>query len=166
MSTEIERKFLIKLVNGWLPKELTEGPTSMITQGYLSLNKARQVRIRTSEWPGDLYHWPQKVGFITVKGKGNGISRPEFEYEIPFEDAVQMFSLCEGSLIAKTRTLVGRWEIDAFRGNNEGLYVAEIELESEDEQFDRPAWLGEEVTDDSRYSNMNLVTNPYEKWRT
>lgn len=159
MKMEIERKFLVVLEDGRIPSEIAQAPVKLIQQGYLSTDPKRVVRVRTVE------ELDSEKGFITIKGKGS-ISRPEWEFEVPFLDALGMLNLALGDEpIVKTRSQVGRFEVDIFQGQNQGMIVAEIELESEDEQFERPAWLGEEVTHDSRYSNMNLVNNPYEKWR-
>ncbi len=115
------------------------------------------VRVRTA---GD-------KGFLTLKTRGNGISRDEFEYEIPLEDAKQLLAMCP-DLVRKTRHLVHHhdhtWEVDVFGGENEGLVVAEIELDSEDELFVLPAWAGEEVTHDKRYSNASLCAKPWKTW--
>jgi adenylate cyclase len=106
---------------------------------------------------------------LTIKGETKGASRLEYEYPIPAEDALVLLeNLCEGPKIEKTRHIVPfkgfRWELDVFSGENEGLLVAELELESEDEQFPKPPWLGEEVTGDLRYSNSNLSLAPFSKW--
>ncbi len=107
-------------------------------------------------------------GYLTIKGLTVGASRLEFEYEIPRPDADQLLDICEKPLIEKTRYIVVEgefvWEIDEFIGENEGLIVAEVELESEDQDFPRPAWVGKEVTGDPRYFNSNLIKNPYKMW--
>lgn len=163
MAKEIERKFLVKLVDGqYLPSEILHAPCHLVTQGYLNLDKARQVRIRTIEGVASKSHTQE--AFITIKGKAEGITRDEFEYRITFQDALEMFSLCQGLLIIKTRTKIGPWEVDVFGGENDGLFVAEIELKSEDEKFDCPEWLGEEVSKDPRYSNINLAQEPFKTW--
>ena len=154
MGEEIERKFLIT-GDGW--RETAEGVR--YRQGFLSTEPERTVRVRVAG----------SRGSITVKGKNVGARRPEFEYEIPVADAERMLdTLCRRPLIDKVRhTLtVGThtWEIDVFEGDNAGLGVAEIELRSEDEAFDKPNWVGDEVTDDPRYFNSNLVANPYRTW--
>lgn len=152
MGIEIERKFLVR-DESWK----TISPV-YFCQGYLNPNRERTVRVRVAG--------PQ--GFLTVKGINQGATRPEFEYEIPVEDAQQMLPLCEGPLIEKNRYLVSYdsmvWEIDEFLGENQGLVVAEIELETENQTFELPAWLGEEVTDDPRYFNSNLTRHPYCQW--
>ena len=151
---EIERKFLVTS-DAW-----KRGARSFaVSQGFLSTDKDRTVRVRRV---GD-------KGYLTVKGRTVGATRPEYEYEIPVPDAEEMLeSLCMRPLIEKTRFLVEHgghtWEVDEFFGDNAGLVVAEIELESEDEAFERPDWLGEEVTDDARYYNANLIQNPFSSW--
>ena len=154
MGTEIERKFLLKN-DSW-----REGVTGIeICQGYAQLpNGVFRVRIY-----GD-------KAFLTVKGKLEGLSRAEFEYEIPINDARAMLeTVCEKPYIQKQRFLVEfdqkTWEIDEFYGENEELTLAEIELDSETETFHLPDWAGKEVTDDLRYYNSNLVTNPYCNWK-
>jgi adenylate cyclase len=155
MAQEIERKFLVK--EGF--KE--EAFSSMhITQGYLSSVPERIVRIRIY---GD-------KGFITIKGISNisGISRYEWEKEIPVSEAGELLKICEPGLIDKTRFLVksgeSTFEVDEFHGDNRGLVVAEIELLSEDAVFIKPDWLGEEVTGDRRYYNSRLAVKPFTKW--
>jgi len=154
MGKEIEKKFLIDNED-W--QGLVEG--KCYCQGYLNREKGRTVRIRTI---GD-------QGFITVKGATRGATRLEFEYEIPLQDAREMLqTLCHKPLIEKTRYKIPFagfiWEVDVFSGENEGLIFAEIELNHEDEKFSLPHWIGDEVTDDPRYYNANLVTNPYKNW--
>lgn len=152
MATEIERKFLVK---GEFRGEAT-GKTRIV-QGYICSDKGRTVRVRIC---GD-------KGYLTVKGaaSASGLSRYEFEREVPLEDAEQMFRLCEQGAIDKERYLVPygqhTWEVDVFHGPNEGLILAEIELSAEDEPFERPAWLGKEVSGDRRYYNSMLMRNPY-----
>ena len=155
MAQEIERKFLVK---GDFKPFVT---TSMrIVQGYLSSVPERTVRVRIK---GD-------KGFITVKGIGNesGASRFEWEKEISKEDVENLLKICEPGVIDKTRYLVkaGKhtYEVDEFYGENQGLIVAEVELESENETFEKPDWLGEEVTGDARYYNSMLMKQPYTKW--
>jgi CYTH domain-containing protein len=154
MAKEIERKFLIKS-GVWKP--VTPGLT--YRQGYLSSVNERVVRVRVA---GD-------KAFLTIKGITQSLSRLEFEYPIPMADAVVMLDqLCEPPLIEKTRyreTVGGHiWEIDVFHGHNDGLIVAEIELSSETDTFDRPQWVGEEVSNDPRYFNNNLAVNPFKVW--
>jgi len=154
MATEIERKFL--LVNdSW--RQGARG--QRYRQGYLSSEKERVVRVRTVD----------DTGYLTVKGATRGISRLEFEYPIPLADAETMLeALCRPPLIDKTRYRVPCsehiFEVDEFHGENAGLIVAEIELGSEDEAFERPDWLGEEVTHDPRYANANLIAHPFGDW--
>ena len=154
MGEEIERKFLVR-GDGW--RERAEG--TQYRQGFLSTDPERTVRVRVAG--------PR--GSITVKGKNVGARRAEFEYEIPVSDALRMLdTLCKRPLIEKVRYTLAAgphtWEIDVFEGDNTGLVVAEIELGSEDEAFDKPTWVGDEVTDDPRYFNSNLVANPYRTW--
>lgn len=154
MAQEIERKFL---TNNDRWKKGLEG--RLFRQGYLSLVKERTVRVRLV---GDL-------GLLTIKGITQGITRREYEYEIPADEAAEMLdNLCERPLIEKTRYLLDdegfRWEIDEFHGENAGLVVAEIELESEGQDFPRPDWLGEEVSGDPRYFNSNLISHPFSQW--
>jgi adenylate cyclase len=154
MGEEIERKFLVT-GDGW--REAARG--TPYRQGFLSTEPERTVRVRAAG----------SKGTITIKGKSVGARRPEFEYEIPLADAQRMLdTLCKRPLVEKVRYALawGRhtWEIDVFEGDNAGLVVAEIELGSEDEAFDEPEWLGEEVTDDPRYFNSNLVENPFCAW--
>jgi CYTH domain-containing protein len=119
----------------------------------------RTVRVRIA---GD-------EAFLTIKGQSTGATRAEFEYPIPKLDAQQLLALCQGPIIQKIRhrvTFEGfMWEVDEFFGDNVGLVVAEIELASEDQQFPKPDWVGQEVTDDPRYFNSKLAQNPYSTWR-
>ena len=154
MAKEIERKFLV-VGDAW--KKLAQGVH--YRQGYLNSMKERTVRIRTV---GD-------KAFMTVKGPTVGVTRLEFEYPIPFEDCVTMLEhLAEQPIIEKTRYKIPMgefvWEIDEFHGVNEGLIVAEIELKSEDQAFEKPTWIGEEVSGDPRYYNSMLVAHPYSTW--
>lgn len=152
---EIERKFLV-CGQSWR----SLGTPVYYCQGYLSSNPARTVRVRIAG----------NKAFLTVKGANKGAVRTEYEYEIPVEDArVMLETLCERPLIEKTRTKIaygGRiWEVDAFAGENEGLVVAEVELEDENAPIEKPDWVGEEVTGDARYYNSNLVAHPYASWK-
>jgi CYTH domain-containing protein len=154
MAKEIERKFLVD-TNAWVPA----GPGVRLTQGYLSSNKDRVVRVRIE---GD-------AATLTIKGATRGISRAEFEYPIPIGDANEILaSLCEKPLIDKHRHAemhgARRWEIDVFHGANEGLVLAEVELPSEDARLDLPAWARAEVSSDPRYFNSNLLAHPYSTW--
>jgi CYTH domain-containing protein len=153
MAREIERKFLVK-GEGW-----RIGRGTLMRQGYLNLAKERTVRVRMVA----------DQGTLAVKGITVGASRLEFEYEIPVKDAdVMLTELCARPLIEKQRFVVEygglTWEIDEFMGENAGLVVAEVELQSEDQAFERPPWLGEEVTEDPRYFNSNLSRTPYSEW--
>lgn len=153
MPVEIERKFLVA------GSEWKTATGTLYRQGYLSRNAGRTVRIRVAG----------EKAFLTIKGITQGISRAEFEYEIPLADAEELLKLCDGPLIEKTRHLVVEagttWEVDEFHGDNAGLVVAEVELDSEEETFARPDWLGREVTGDHRYSNSQLSVCPYREWR-
>ncbi len=154
MGKEIERKFL---VTGDAWRQLTQG--TMYRQGYLNSAKERTVRVRTV---GD-------KAFLTIKGITVGATRAEYEYEIPFADCNALLdNLAEKPLIEKKRYKIPQgsltWEIDEFFGENQGLIVAEIELVSEDQAFDKPEWIGEEVTGDPRYFNSNLIKHPFTKW--
>jgi len=155
MGQEIEKKFLVTSATF-----KTDAKETHIIQGYLSSVAARTVRIRIK---GD-------KGFITIKGIGNesGASRFEWEKNISLNDAKQLLKICEPGIIDKTRyeVKVGEhsFEVDEFHGDNEGLVVAEIELKSEDDPFEKPEWLGAEVTGDERYYNSSLTKNPYTKW--
>ena len=156
MSKEIERKFLVKNLD-W--KSQAKG--TLYRQGYLNSEKERTVRVRTID----------EKAFITVKGITTGVTRMEFEYEIPFADATQMLDkLVEKPIIEKYRYKLAQdglvWEIDEFLGDNEGLVVAEVELADAQQALVRPDWLVEEVSSDPRYFNNNLVANPYKNWRT
>jgi CYTH domain-containing protein len=151
---EIERKFLVK-DDSWRAEAL---PGVRYVQGYMRFSKG-VARARVAG----------EKAYLTIKGETKGASRLEYEYPIPAEDALVLLeNLCEGPKIEKTRHIVPfkgfRWELDVFSGENEGLLVAELELESEDEQFPKPPWLGEEVTGDLRYSNSNLSLAPFSKW--
>lgn len=153
---EIERKFLV--ISEDFKKEAFA--QNRIVQGYLSSVPDRTVRVRIK---GD-------KGFLTIKGASNvsGRSRFEWEKEIPLEDAQQLLQLCEKGVIDKIRfeVKVGNhmFEVDTFYGDNQGLIIAEIELSSENENFEKPKWLGKEVTNDNRYYNSNLSKNPFINW--
>ncbi|MCI5851906.1 MAG: CYTH domain-containing protein [Sutterellaceae bacterium] len=154
MGKEIERKFLVK-GDAW--RSLAKG--KHYRQGYLNSAKERTVRIRTID----------DKAFLTVKGPTVGVTRLEFEYPISFEDCTTMLDqLAEKPIIEKTRYKIPMgthvWEIDEFFGVNAGLIVAEIELESEDTPFEKPEWIGEEVSGDPRYFNSNLVKHPFTTW--
>ncbi len=153
MSTEIERKFLVH------PRDWASmGAGTAYRQGYLSSTGNAIVRVRLAG----------EQGFLTIKGRTTGISREEFEYPIPAADANAMLAMCPPPLIDKTRYVIEHqghtWEVDVFHGLNEGLTVAEIELASEHEPFERPDWLGDEVSHDPRYTNAALSKVPYTRW--
>ena len=154
MAIEIERKFLVK------EKPFSIAKRSLkINQGYIINEKSKVIRVREK---GDDY-------FLTIKGNNIGISRLEYDFPISKEDAKELiFHFCKTTLIEKTRHYIEyeehTWEVDEFHGKNNGLIVAEIELESEDEKFEKPDWVGEEVTQDDRYYNMNLAIHPYTSW--
>jgi len=153
MGKEIERKFLVR-GDSWRGSEGV-----MVRQGHLSVDKERVVRVRTAG----------EKGFLTIKGRGEGLTRPEYEYEIPLQDAEEMLdTLCTGHLIEKIRYYVEHvgltWEIDEFRGENQGLVVAEVEIETEDQVIAKPDWVGDEVSDDPRYLNVNLARHPFGRW--
>lgn len=151
MAVEIERKFLVA---GGFPSERSVP----MVQGYLNRDLANTVRVRTEG----------NRAVITIKGLPKGIARQEFEYEIPLEDARELFKMAVGPLVEKTRHYHRAgphvWEIDVFHGANAGLVVAEIELESEHEDFEKPDWLGAEVTGDARYTNSSLSSQPFCAW--
>ena len=155
MAIEIERKFLV--AGDFMPE--TVGSTRIV-QGYICSQPGRTVRVRVRG----------EKGFLTIKGASDekGLSRQEFEWQIPLADAERLMTLCELGVIEKERYLVPHgghtWEVDVFHGANEGLMLAEIELSSEDEPFERPSWLGKEVTGDRRYYNSTLTKQPFNKW--
>ena len=156
MAQEIERKFLVR--GGFREAAFA---ALRITQGYLSTAPGRSVRVRLRG----------EQGFLTIKGpsRDGGLSRFEWEKEIDAADARELLALCEPGLIDKTRYLVKAgahtFEVDEFHGDNEGLVVAEVELGAPDEAFEKPAWLGEEVTGDRRYYNSFLSKCPYKMWK-
>jgi adenylate cyclase len=155
MATEIERKFLV-LNDKWKSGVNTE---LRIVQGYLATNEYSSTRIRIQDDQAN----------INIKSATLGVSRTEFEYAIPVDDAQLMIDdLYIKPVIEKTRYIVKHmqhtWEIDVFSGDNEGLIVAEIELLSPDEAFEKPSWLGKEVSHDKRYYNVCLIENPYKTW--
>lgn len=156
MATETEHKYLVK-------KELWEkvvpDKSVLIRQAYMVTDPEKVIRLRTK---GD-------KAFITIKGKAQGASRPEFEYEIPFADAMELIRDFCSALVEKTRHYVTYenklWEVDEFAGLNAGLFVAEIELRDEDEKYPIPGWVSENVTMDHRYANSNLAVHPYNTWK-
>lgn len=159
MAVEIERKFLVQNDNWKASDDGAPLQGLRFRQGYIPAEGLTTVRVRL-EGP---------AAKLTIKGKNEGLARAEFEYPIPLDDANAMLdSLCAKPLIEKTRycrTEHGLvWEIDVFEGENEGLIVAEVELEREDQQVNLPDWVGQEVSGDPRYYNVNLVSNPYRGW--
>lgn len=154
MGKEIERKFL---VTGNQYKTLARG--MKVEQGFLSIDIEHSVRIRLLEGKG----------FITIKGATQGMSRSEFEYEIPAPDArIMLDEMCIRPIIQKTRYRLSYegfiWEVDEFSGENQGLVIAEIELRQEGQSFPIPPWVGQEVTSDFRFYNVNLVRDPFKNW--
>lgn len=155
MGIEIERKFLVNHAQ-W---EQVEKPTGeFYRQGYLLTDPNKTIRVRQTS----------DKGFLTIKGISVGATRAEYEYEIPYAEAKELldqFAVAELSKIRyKIPIGVHIWEVDVFSGKNEGLIVAEIELNSEDENFSNPAWIDREVTEEEKYYNSNLVNEPYQDW--
>jgi adenylate cyclase len=152
MGIEIERKFLV------VGSEWRQGEGSEYAQGYLNRDAQRTVRVRIAG----------ARACLTVKGASQGATRQEFEYDIPVADALELLALSDGPVVRKIRRVVqhagSSWEVDEFLGDNAGLVVAEIELESEGQAFARPDWLGREVTGDPRYYNSSLATRPFNGW--
>lgn len=155
MGKEIERKFLIDQPN-WDNLNKPEG--KLLRQGYLLADKDKTIRVRATE----------TKGFLTIKGQTIGATRLEYEYEIPVNEASELLDNFSVSELSKTRYEIefnGKlWEVDVFAGDNEGLIVAEIELESEEETFDLPDWVGKEVTQEEKYYNSNLTVKPFKGW--
>jgi len=155
MGTEIERKFLVRNDN-W--RALAQGMP--YRQGYIMANPDCTVRVRIAG----------NQGYLTIKGATTGISRAEYEYDIPLEDAAQLLdTLCQPPLIEKTRYRIPAaaglvWEVDEFAGENQGLIIAEIELPNAEQPVELPDWIGPEVSDDPRYSNSNLAKHPFRRW--
>ena len=155
MQIETERKFLV-LDDGYKAQAVE---SHRIRQGYIAHDMGRSVRVRILD----------DKGILTVKGPFIGVgSRPEWEKEISLKEAEELFLICKPGSIDKTRWIVPagerKFEVDEFHGENEGLVMAEIELESQDEAFGRPSWLGEEVTGDPRFYNGYLARNPFKNW--
>jgi len=155
VGVEIERKFLVR---GEAWRALAE--PLLLRQGYLSTDPGRVVRVRIEG----------ARAFLTIKGKSQGATRSEWEYPIPVSEAGQLLDdLCQQPLVEKYRRRIPvgahTWEVDEFLGVNAGLVVAEIELGSEDEGFERPDWVGQEVTHETRYFNSNLIRQPYSTWK-
>lgn len=154
MKVEIERKFLVE-TQDW--KKLIVEKHS-IQQGYLNTDKSCNVRVRIMN----------TMAFLTIKGKRVNTARPEFEYEIPLNDAESILKLSKNSIIKKTRYTVNHkgqiWEIDQFEGDNQGLVIAEIELKQKDEAISLPNWIGTEISNDDRFYNLSLSVNPFKNW--
>lgn len=155
MATEIERKFLVK-GDTWRD-DVTA--SEVYRQGYLANNSSCSVRVRISD----------DQAYLNIKSAQLGIFRTEYEYAVPMADAGEMLdNLCVSAVVEKTRYFIPdgehTWEIDVFSGDNTGLIVAEIELSRGDEPFNRPQWLGEEVSHDPRYYNVYLAEHPYKSW--
>lgn len=157
MALEIERKFLV-LDDSFKHEAFSK---SHIVQGYICSGHGRTVRIRIRD----------EHAYITIKGpsRQGGLARYEFEQEIPMDDARQLLTLCDPGTVEKTRWLVKAghhtFEVDEFHGDNDGLVVAEVELGSEDESYEKPHFIGKEVTGDRRYYNNQLRQNPYSRWK-
>jgi len=156
MAIEIERKFLLSSA-AWRAQVCER---TLLRQGYLANTERASVRVRLA---GD-------AGVLSVKTMTRSMSRAEYEADIPAQDAREMLErLCEGALIEKWRHIVqhagDRWEIDEFLGDNAGLIIAELELDSEQQAFERPPWFGDEVTHDERYFNVRLSQQPFSQWR-
>lgn len=155
MTKEIEYKFL---VDKRLWKKVTFKKRFKIIQAYIHKDSDKVIRVRIQD----------KKGFLTIKGKPQGIIRDEYEYKIPYKDAKELILKFSNKTIEKYRYIVyfekKKWEIDVFQGLNKGLIIAEIEVKSADESFTKPDWILEDVSLDSRYHNSNLVSNPYTKW--
>jgi CYTH domain-containing protein len=154
MPTEIERKFIAR------PQDWSQLATGEhLRQGYLSRADNATVRVRIQN----------QRATLTIKSKTTGIARNEYEYEIPLADAQQLLQLCDGPLIEKTRYCIDHkghvFEVDVFEGDNAGLIVAEVELQSADEPVALPDWIEREVSHDVRYFNSNLAINPFCNWR-
>lgn len=155
MPLEIERKFLVTS-DAWRSGAVGEE----YCQGYLSQYPNPTIRVRTQG----------EKAFLTIKGKTHGITRTEFEYEIPFKEAQELQELCITPLIRKTRYKIVHegmtWEVDEFHGENAGLIVAEVELDHQETNINPPSWIGEEVSDDPQYANSNLAVHPFRQWKT
>ena len=155
MGLEIERKYLVKK-EAWSKADKGEG--SVCKQSYLSLDPDKTIRVRVID----------SKAYITIKGKTKNLTRSEFEYEIPKDEGEALIKEFGEGVIHKVRYHIpmGKytWEVDEFLGDNEGLLVAEIELSSETETFDKPNWIGEEISLDTRYYNVCLMQNPFKNW--
>lgn len=157
MPKEIERKYLIHY-DKWQAVEKPLG--ERYRQGYLLTDPHKTIRVRVTE----------TSGFLTIKGLSVGATRPEYEYEVPISDAIELLDNFAISALSKIRYKVSFenkvWEVDEFLGDNTGLIIAEIELTSEDEYFKCPDWIDKEVTGDEKYYNSNLTINPFKSWHS
>lgn len=156
MGVEIERKYLVHQ-DEWMQLEKPEG--EHYRQGYLLTDPTKTIRVRQTS----------NKGFLTIKGISVGATRPEYEYEIPFGEAQELLDQFAVAELSKIRYLIkfeGKvWEVDEFLGDNKGLMVAEIELESENEFFQVPVWIDREVTGEEKYYNSNLTIHPFKDWK-
>ncbi|MEO6135508.1 MAG: CYTH domain-containing protein [Ginsengibacter sp.] len=156
MGQEIERKYLVDR-NKW--QQIDKPTGSLYRQGYLLIDPNKTIRIRQTT----------DKGYLTIKGRSIGATRPEYEYEIPFNEAKELLDNFSISELSKIRYKIAFdnkvWEVDEFLGDNTGLIVAEIELTSEDESFGIPAWIANEVTGGEKYFNSSLTINPYKNWK-
>lgn len=156
MGVEIEKKFLVKR-DLW---DKVKPNGKLYKQGYLLRSKEKTVRVRLIEG---------ESGYITIKGKTTGFSRPEYEYAIPEKDAAELLKRFCDAIVSKHRFEIevkGKlWEVDEFLDDNEGLIIAELELDDEKETFELPGWVDKEVTDDERYYNSQLSVHPYKNWK-
>ncbi|MEI6697151.1 MAG: CYTH domain-containing protein [Bacteroidota bacterium] len=155
MGIEIERKFIVN-IDKW--NEVVKTQNFFVRQGYLMINHVISIRVRQTE----------ANGYITIKGNKVGITRSEFEYSIPKEEAEQLIDKYATSILSKFRYIIEfknkLWEVDEFLEDNSGLIIAEIELSSETEQFELPEWIDKEVTHEEKYYNSNLSTHPFTNW--
>jgi adenylate cyclase len=155
MGVEIERKYLVKME---LWEKIKPQKSISIKQAYLSRDPLKTIRLRVAD----------DKGYITIKGPTTGISRKEYEYEIPGEEANELMETFTTQAIEKIRHHVMHenklWEVDEFKGDNEGLIMAEIELDSEDEKVKLPVWIDREISSDKRYANSNLIAKPFKTW--
>jgi len=158
MAKEIERRFLVTDIEGFFEDAKAGHKKLVAIQGYLSVSKESTVRIRSNSGK-----W-----YLAIKGPTIGISRDEFEYQVPEEDGQAILKMCENRLIEKVRYKLQRgkhvWEVDIFGGHNNGLITAEVELLSADEEVTLPYWIGEEISHDERYYNALLAVNPFTEW--
>ena len=155
MGIEIERKFLVDAIQ-W--QQLSKPVGTNFKQGYIVNDTTKTIRVRITD----------QHARLTLKGETLGFTRSEYEYTIPIEDGIEMLAKFAGAIIQKTRYCINfenkLWEVDVFSGDNEGLIVAEIELEQENEQFKLPPWVTQEVTGQEKYYNSNLSAHPFKKW--